>query len=279
VTRYDLSLAAADYAPWDGAPRKSLIIASHPRSGSTMLGEAVAFAGGLGCPLEYLHRGFRPALAARWQAPDLEAYVAAMHRYRTDASGTLSIKLFWQDICELLLERRPGDDPALLERPAEEVPAEDYRDIAAILGAILPDPHYVYLYRRDALRQAVSSLIATQTGVWRLVGGAAGAAVTGPAEYDYDRIMALLAFGAFSHGHWRAFFAANRIVPHAIAYEDMVADPDRVIGALLGELGATSNVPPPRRMQRQADGVGDAMMLRFLQDHAVRSAAGAPGVS
>lgn len=272
MTRYDLSLAAADYAPWQGAPRKSLIIASHPRSGSTMLGEAIAFAGGLGCPLEYLHRGFRPALAERWQAPDLEAYVAAMHRHRTDANGTLSIKLFWQDIGELLLERRPDYDLELLERPAEETPVEDYRSIAAMLGTILPNPHYVYLYRRDALRQAVSSLIATQTGIWRLLEGAAGRPAAGPAEYDYDRIMALLAFGAFSHGHWRAFFTANGIAPHVIAYEDMVADPDRVIGALLRELGGENDVPRPRRMQRQADGVGDAMMLRFLQDNAVRPA-------
>ncbi|HSX53790.1 MAG TPA: Stf0 family sulfotransferase [Sphingomonas sp.] len=271
MTRYDLSLDAADYAPWTGVPRASLVICSHPRSGSTMLGEAIAFAGGLGCPLEYLHRGFRPALAQRWRAPDLDSYVSAMHRYRTEPNGTLSIKLFWQDIAEVLLERRPGYDPALLNRPASEMRDEEYRDIAGELASILPNPHYVYLYRRDRLRQAVSSLIATQTGVWRQIDGATKAP-SGDAEYDYDRIMALIAFGEFSHGHWRGFFAANGITPRTIAYEDLVADYDRIVGGLLGDLGATNPVPQPRRMRRQSDGTGDALMLRFLQEHAARPA-------
>jgi len=272
VTQYDLSLAAADYAPWAGAPRKSLIIASHPRSGSTLLGEAIAFAGGLGCPLEYLHRGFRPTLAERWQTPDLDRYVAAMHRHRTDANGTLSIKMFWQDIAELVLETQPDHDPARLERPADAAPAEDYRAMAAMLTAILPNPHYVYLYRRDGLRQAVSSLVATQTGIWRVIDGSQGRPASGQAAYDYDRIMALLAFGAFSHGHWRGFFAANGIAPRMIAYEDMVADPEGVIGALLVDLGATNPVPRPQRMRRQSNGASDALMLQFLQDHAARTA-------
>ena len=53
---YDLTLAGADCPRWDGPPRRSILICSHPRSGSTLLGEAIRFAGGLGCPLEYLHR-------------------------------------------------------------------------------------------------------------------------------------------------------------------------------------------------------------------------------
>jgi len=270
MIRYDLSLGTADYAPWTGAPRASLVICSHPRSGSTLLGEAITFAGGLGCPLEYLHRGFRPVLAERWNAPDLDSYISAMHRYRTEPNGTLSIKLFWQDIAELLVERRPDYDRALLNRPAEEVGAGEYREIAAMLEEVLPSPRYVYLYRRDRLRQAVSSLIATQTGVWRAIAGATKAP-SGHAEYDYDRIMALFAFGEFGHGHWRSFFAAIGIAPRMIAYEDLVADYDRVVGDLLHDLGAANPVPQPRRMRRQSDGTGDAMMLRFLEEHAARS--------
>ena len=108
---YDLSLSANDFAPWEGSPARSIVICSHPRSGSTLLGEAIHFAGGLGCPLEYLHRGFRPTLAARWQAPDLDTYVAAMHRWRTDPSGTVATKLFWQDVEEIAHERAPDRFP------------------------------------------------------------------------------------------------------------------------------------------------------------------------
>ncbi len=51
--QYDLVRAEADYPEWQGPPRRTLLICTQPRSGSTLLGEALWFAGGLGCPLEY----------------------------------------------------------------------------------------------------------------------------------------------------------------------------------------------------------------------------------
>ena len=53
VAPYDLASAAHDYPIWEGLPRRTVLLCTHPRSGSTLLGEALYFAGGLGCPLEY----------------------------------------------------------------------------------------------------------------------------------------------------------------------------------------------------------------------------------
>jgi LPS sulfotransferase NodH len=76
------------------------LICTHPRSGSTLLGEALYFAGDLGCPLEYFHAGFRPTLAARWGCAGLEDYGRAVHRWRTDPSGTLSVNLNCHDVAD-----------------------------------------------------------------------------------------------------------------------------------------------------------------------------------
>lgn len=268
---YDLTLAGADFVRWDGPPGRSIVICSHPRSGSTLLGEAIRFAGGLGCPLEYLHRGFRPAIAARWDAPDLDAYAAALHRHRTEPNGVLSIKLFWQDVEDVAHEHAPQRFPPPGTTPAAVTPAQDYRDLGALVADLLPHPEFVYLERRDRVRQAVSAMVAEQTGVWRSIPGVGRQQAVGVAAYDYDRILRLIALADYSQEHWRAFFAANGVEPYRVTYEELVDDFERVMSGLFARLGSAA-APPPRRMRRQADRTTEAMVLRFLRDHAAPTA-------
>jgi len=269
-TPYDLALAGGDFARWEGPPRRSILICSHPRSGSTLLGEAIRFAGGLGCPLEYLHRGFRPTIAARWGAPDLDAYVAALHRHRTEPDGVLSIKLFWQDVEDVAHERAPDRFPPPATRAPETMAEDDYRDLRAALDDILPNPEFVYLERRDRVRQAISAMVAAQTGLWRSIPGVGRQRAVGAAEYDYHRILGMIAFADYSHEHWRGFFAANGVAPHRVTYEELVDDFEHVLNGLCTRLGSAA-VPPPRRMRRQADRTTEAMVVRFLRDHAART--------
>jgi len=268
---YDLTLEEGDYPLWNGPPQRTIVLCSHPRSGSTMLGEALAFAGGLGAPLEYLHRGFRPTIAERWGAPDLNSYVAALHANRTEPNGVLSIKLFWQDLEDIAAERGGSGDTPLAFSPPEAMAATDYQAIYSVLKQLLPNPEFIYLERRDRVRQAVSAVVAGQTGLWRSIPDVGRQIAVAEAEFDYDRIAAAIALGDESRDHWQAFFGANRLQPYALAYEDMVDDFERVVGALLAELQATTAIPPPRRMRRQADAVSEAILLRFLREHAQRA--------
>ena len=103
--RYDLVTAEADYPAWSGPPRRSIAVCTQQRSGSTLLGEAIHSAGGLGCPLEYFHAGFRPAFERRWETATFRDYLDALYRFRTDPGGTFSVKLFWIDVMRLLQER------------------------------------------------------------------------------------------------------------------------------------------------------------------------------
>jgi LPS sulfotransferase NodH len=266
---YDLSLEANDFAAWSGAPRRTLVICSHPRSGSTLLGEAIHFAGGLGCPLEYLHRGFRPTLAQRWAAPDLESYVAAMHRWRTDPSGIFSIKLFWQDVEEIAHERAPDRFPPPRVLSPDDTDDAIYRAYHDLLADILPNQTLVLLERRDLLRQAVSAMIAAQTGLWRAIPGVGHNEARAAPEYDYDRILGLVSLGRDSADHWQRYFGAIHARPYRLAYEDLVRDYAGTVGALLEALGRAGEAPP-QRMKRQSDQIGEAMVLRFLRDHAAR---------
>jgi trehalose 2-sulfotransferase len=269
---YDLAAAGADYPARSGPPDRTVVVCSHPRSGSTLLGEAIYAAGGLGCPLEYLHRGFRPAFAQRWDAHDLPAYTQAMHRHRTDPSGVFSIKLFWQDVEETVAEGRD--------------PGADLNGVLDCLRPILPDATFVYLARVDRVRQAVSAFIATETSSFRSLPAQphsnAVAGTQAPPErtavYDYDAILRQLAAADYSKARWNALFAATGIEPYRVEYEHLVADYRGTTAGVLARLGSPAEPAPPR-LQRQATAQSEEFVLRFLtdderRDHAIATLPG-----
>ncbi len=264
---YDLTLAEHDYVGWSGAPLKTLLICTHPRSGSTLLGEALYFAGGLGCPLEYFHHGFRPNLAARWNARTLAAYVRAVHQKRTDRTGMLSVKLFWGDVEALAAELDPTRFGDLAGRRPGDMDMSTYGEIASLLEPIFPNPQFVHLERKDRIRQAVSGLAASQTGVFRIVPSMGSKVAKAKPEYDFARIDSLVAASDYCHQHWRNFFEATGTSPIALTYEGLVSNYSGNIQRLFDALGSSASIPPIR-MKRQSDGENEAFVLRYLRDHA-----------
>lgn len=267
VAPYDLASAAHDYPVWDGPPRRTVLVCTHPRSGSTLLGEALYFDGGLGCPLEYFHAGFRPSFSRRWGACDFDSLSAAVRRHRTTPDGTLGVKLFWRDIEEIAREA----DPAL-ERfanvPPCDVPADYYAALAAHVARLFPDPSFVHLWREDKLRQAVSAVLAVETGRWRSIPGTPDTMVPATAPFDVERIERMMSYSDFCHGHFRNLFAAMGAMPHGVTYEALTADYAASVRAVLRHLGSDAEPQAPR-MRRQADGTSEAMVVRYLRERAV----------
>lgn len=266
---YDLTTAAHDYPYWPGPPRQTLLVCTHPRSGSTLLGEALYFAGGFGCPLEYFHPGFRPGLAARWQTSTLAEHVRAAHRRRTDPGGTFGAKLFWRDVEQMAVELDPARFGGLNALRPDDVPPETYRALAALLEPIFPNPRLVHLERRDRVRLAVSGMTATQTGIWRLVPDAVTPPPRADVDYDMARLDHYIAAVDTCHAHWRNFFAAIGVTPYELSYEALIANYAATIADLLGWLGSDTPVPP-MRLQRQSGTANEALVLRYLRDRATR---------
>lgn len=272
VAPYDLASAAHDYPVWEGPPRRTVLLCTHPRSGSTLLGEALYFAGGLGCPLEYFHAGFRPSFARRWDAPDFDSLSAAVNRHRTSPEGTLGVKLFWRDIEEIARDADPE-----LERfanvPPANVPADYYTALAGHVGRLFPNPEFVHLWREDCLRQAVSAVLAVETGRWRSIPGATQDTPPPHVPFDIERIERIMTYSDFCHGHFRNLFVAMGACPHSLTYEALTADYAESVRAVLHHLGSDAEPQTPR-MRRQADSASEAMVLRYLRERAtpVRSA-------
>lgn len=260
---YDLTTAAADYPERPGPPERCVVVCSHPRSGSTLLGEAIHAAGDLGCPLEYLHRGFRPTFAERWGAPDLASYVAALHRYRTDPSGVLSIKLFWPDVEAVVSEVE--DRPLGPSSAPYEPRATDSRAVLDLLCDILPNPTFVYLTRRDRIRQAVSAYLAAETSAFRALPGRAEPPGESEPAYDHAAIARQLAAAEGYDARWRSFFADCAIEPYLIEYERLDREYERTMAELLAHLGRPVTPSTPR-LVRQASPRSEAFVRRFVAD-------------
>ncbi|MDR6850736.1 LPS sulfotransferase NodH [Sphingomonas sp. BE123] len=192
---------------------------------------------------------------------------AAVRRHRTTPDGTLGVKLFWRDIEEIAREA----DPAL-ERfanvPPCDVPADYYAALAAHVARLFPDPSFVHLWREDKLRQAVSAVLAVETGRWRSIPGTPDPMVPATAPFDVERIERMMSYSDFCHGHFRNLFAAMGAMPHGVTYEALTADYAASVRAVLRHLGSDAEPQAPR-MRRQADGTSEAMVLRYLRERAV----------
>lgn len=252
-----------DLPPSSGV-RQSYVIASLPRSGSTLLARALWDTGLAGAPGEYFNPRhmadffrrwgrLRPIAASRlalagpqaWRrigtlrSLPLPEYVSALKRHRTGANGVFGVKLHYLHLQRSFLE--PGHDvDGLLERP-----------------------RWIWLVRRDHLRQAISYVRALQTDAWRENGGA------GEARYDFDRIARRLEDLRAREHAWEAWLAERRIEPLRLAYEGFVASYDRTVRAVLQHIGvaegAKVRIPAPP-LRRQADHLSEDWVGRFRRD-------------
>jgi LPS sulfotransferase NodH len=268
---YDLVTARADYPPWDGRPRRAILLCSHMRSGSTLLGEAMYATGCLGCPIEYFHRGFQPHLAERWQTQDFADYLATVYRWRTDPSGTLGVKLFWGDVEALCFQAWPNEEDQWRAGFAQGLTASAYARIHALLTCLFPNPRWVYLRRRDRVRQAISLLRAGQTGTFRRFLDGNDPADRQPPEYDYDRILRYVGLSDYCHAHWQQLFDAAILDPYLMAYEELAQDFSRTVGGLFHVLGLGDAVVTLPRLQRQADRLSEEFLAQFLSDYQRRN--------
>lgn len=258
---YDLVDAAADYPERLRSPERSLIVCTQQRSGSTFLGEALYHAGGLGCPLEYYHVGFRPQFNERWKTDTFRDYVVCAQRHRTDPSGVFAVKLFWRDVLDIVREIAPDEFAAF---PPGALRPPTARRIWAILSEFHPNPVFVLLSRRDQIRQAVSWHVAARTGHWRRFDEPARP--PSQVSYSFDNIVRFLAVIQRDEADWQAFFSANALPFHHLYYEDLAQNYEQVLRGLFAYLGRPEARIAPPRLRRQADARTDDMVETFRAD-------------
>lgn len=224
---------------------RNYIVCATPRSGSNLLCELLSSLGFAGKPQEHLWDppGTEPdPLGERWPR---------VLRAGTGDNGVFGLKLMWYQA-----DRLECDLPQILEMPGEP--------LARVLAASLADPAYIYLTRRNHLRQAISFARAMQTEHWRSMD-----AIAGEPRYDAQAITHGIEFLKQDEVNWEGFFARNAVSPYRLTYEELNAGPEDAVAGLLTYLGHDEPRGislPPARHRRQADDVTEEWIRRYAHD-------------
>jgi LPS sulfotransferase NodH len=218
-------------------PKRIILIASTPRCGSHFLGHMLRDHGGFGVPFEYLHQGNTLYWAKRFGTRNLDDLFPLFLRYRTSQNGTFVVKAHWFQF-------------------------EPVQDRIGNMTNGLGIAKTLWVYRENLLSQAISYVIAAQTGVW-----ISGAKAHGEASYDHDRIIAAANEIRRQNAAWarhRATIAADRFL--TVSYEKILHREPSETNALSDFLNLTKALKPSERTARQTGRVNEEWKARFKSE-------------
>jgi trehalose 2-sulfotransferase len=211
--------------------RKSYIIASSYRSGSTFVCSLLWRSGVLGAPAEYLNVGARrmsrDVMMNRLGAATPESYFAKLLQCRTSSNGVFGMKVHF-----------PHFEAALGWYPS-------MRDI-------LSPTTFIYVDRKDALAQAISMAKALQTDAWQSVDDKI---IETPVYKEVSIAQCLRALQQQKLG-WLQWFERNSITPFLVHYEDALEDGEAMVDSVKGLLDVTGDKPDEVRLpavEKQGD--------------------------
>ena len=276
--------------------RSSYLVCATPRSGSTLICQALKATGVAGRPEEYFEalrhsgrprrpeeyfegvddrsilghlgeRGVGDEPAQRsplWSRTAYDRYLEWAFEIGTTPNGVFGAKLMWGYF---------GDFASLLRN----VPEYSDLPLADLLDAVFPDLTFVRVVRANKVRQAVSLWKAVQTATWRQEGEATGDGDEDPPyksylhehrpqlRFHYRAIEHLLNQILIEEAQWDAFFEHARIRPVLVLYENFEAEYEIATRNVLERLGidvpADLRIEP--RMRKQSDGINDDWTRRY----------------
>jgi LPS sulfotransferase NodH len=195
-------------------PPRSYLIVGWPRTGSTVLADALTGTGLLGTVHEYFWRLVEPMHAEQLGLPTptddtYATYLDAALAHGTSANGVFGAKLFWAHAVDLV--RRTG----LIAEFAKLPP------LARLWAPFGADVRLVLL-RRQCLRSALSLWRAEVTQEWGRRPEAVAAAP--PETLDVWRVSQLHAEMHGAEIAWRDVIAVSGLPVMEMRYVDVVAD-------------------------------------------------------
>ena len=232
------------------------------RSGSSLLCQILTATGVAGRPDEYFFWENMPAqakpwgLAARWRITDLREYLTQSLRHGTTPNGWFGVKM----APALYLDTFVGE---LRKLPEYSDPALPTREL---LGRFLPDLRFVYLTRRDKLRQAISWVKASQSNLWR---SDQDVEPQGAARYEFESIDAQITQISLAESLWQQLFSDWGVRPLTLVYEDFLHDHEGMAARVLEFLGirdAYTYAAETVTLERLGDRATETWAARYLRE-------------
>jgi LPS sulfotransferase NodH len=197
------------------APRISLFICTTPRSGSSFLSEAIELTKVMGNPGEWLHSiSLRDTRRLMGYEPDtsLDLVLKGTVEKYTTPDGVFAVKVMWSQL-EDVLARLKAEDPGL----------NGLNDIE-ILSRYFPEPHLIYLTRKDMIAQAISLGRASLSDHWLDYGQEKKSSKIPSTDFNYVLVNQSLTSLREDNQKWRRFLEAGNRPVLELEYEKIVRD-------------------------------------------------------
>lgn len=263
-------------------PYKFYLICATPRSGSTLLCEALTSTGLAGRPKEYFEALRSSGLPRRPREyfeeaniPGLNdllgeystldtmprqfahgeayrAYLSQVFEEGTTPNGVFGAKVMWGYLGDLVENLR-------------EIANDRDLSVPDLLASVFPDVQHIFTSRRDKLRQAVSLWRAIQDMTWSLEEDSEPRAAH-ELVFHFEAIDHLLKRNEAHERAWEGYFSENGIQPLSMVYEDFVEHYESTAISILQYL----NIEIPesisfqqRRLRKQADALSEDWVARY----------------
>lgn len=213
-------------------PPKIYLIASQPRSGSHYLASLLRGTEQAGVPLEYFHKAHWKLWVKRCRRDNPLSAFRILCQLRTTPNGVFGVKTHWRQFqfaCTLRLENE------------------------------FKAAKFIQISRDDLLGQAISFVIASQTGAW-----VHDHQPLSEPEYSFPAIQRAIGTIISERGHWDRFFALTGINPLRITYERLTQERDATMELVCQHLGIDWSAIDPVHLRVQRKDRSREWRERFL---------------
>jgi LPS sulfotransferase NodH len=271
-------------------PSRGYLLCCIERSGSNLLGQALAGTGIAGRPFEYFNPvgqdapWMRDILGDSTMVDGLAKILSA----GTTPNGVFGAKLHWSHFRHLgmsisgqwndaqrlapyellqsrlptLLSQRATHDLLWSQLSGLRAQAAAY----ALLRSQIPDLHVVWLRRQNMVARAISHFRARRTDTWfQPLSNVTRVPDKQLPDFDLAEIHILYCLGSFQEQLWQRFFREHGISPYCVTYEELVADHESTVRSVLKFLEINDDqalIPPPVSL-RQSDALSEEWEERY----------------
>jgi LPS sulfotransferase NodH len=234
-------------------PTLSYFICSTPRTGSSLLQDALYDTRIAGKPREYFDEHYEQLWIDRLGITSDADYVEKV-RDLTTPNGVFGLKIFWFQL-EFLVAK-------LSRIHGRAEPDFD------LLDQEFPNLRFIFLTREDKVRQAISWVKAHQTQMWWSIPEAPGNRTTPQEEptFDFAELDLRVRFLTELDSTWLAYFEKRGVEPLRIEYEEFIRSYEPTVFSVLRYLGLSlpegMSLPKPR-MQKQSDEINEEWFRRY----------------
>jgi trehalose 2-sulfotransferase len=266
-------------------PKSCFFICFTRRSGSTLLCDALSSTDVAGYAEEYFPERFPngevvlttdaalkdpDTWRSDWTRTPFEECLQRVLTSGTTPNGVFASKVKWFNmpyLNETLAAHHERGSLSLAER----------------LDRLFPNLRYVWITRRDKVRQAVSLAKASQSRQWRVL--SADPQCSNAVDYNFRVVDLALRWIVDEECAWEDYFTHAGIAPFTVVYEDLSRDYESTVGRLLDHLDIdlpSEYVFPPPRLHKQADAISEEWVERYNRDarssRRLRTAANLPAL-